>query len=249
MGLSTFYRHVAPSRPATFDTTHWSLVLSAGGNDDEKAHAALEQLCAAYWYPLYVFARRQGYDAAASEDLTQEFFTQLLQRKDLSEVGPDRGRFRSFLLASFKHLIANQYHHQHAEKRGGKVALISLDSEAPEMRYQCEPTEPMTPEILFDRRWALTVLGRAMDRVREEYEVAEKADLFEELKEFLSHQKSLPHADLAARFGISVSAVGVTIHRLRKRYTEVLRDEISRTVQRPEDIDDEVRHLIAAVGG
>ena len=107
----------------------------------------------------------------------------------------------------------------------------------------------MTPEILFDRRWALTVLGRAMDRVREEYEVAEKADLFEELKEFLSHQKSLPHADLAARFGISVGVVGVTIHRLRKRYTEVLRDEISRTVQRPEEIDDEVRHLIAAVGG
>ena len=207
-----------------------------------------EQLCAAYWYPLYLFARRQGHEAAASEDLTQEFFARLLQRNDLAEVGPERGRFRSFLMASFKHLLINEHHRQRTEKRGGHIILVSLDREEAETRYRLEPTDPMTPETLFERRWALTVLERAIERVREEYAVSEKADLFEELKEFLSHQKSLPHAAIAARHGISVGAVGVTIHRLRQRYAEVLREEISHTVSVPEDIEDEVRHLIAAVG-
>lgn len=248
MALSTFYRQAVPGRAATFGTTHWSVVLATGGSDREKAHEALEQLCAAYWYPLYVFARRQGYDAAESEDLTQEFFARLLQRNDLAEVNPKRGRFRSFLLASFKHLLANEYHRQQTEKRGGLAILVSLEREEPETRYRLEPADPVTPETLFERRWALTVLERAVERVREEYAVSEKADLFEALKEFLSNQKSLPHAAIASKYGISVGAVGVTIHRLRKRYAEVLREEISHTVSTREDIDDEIRHLIAAVG-
>jgi len=248
MALSTFYRQAAPGGAATFGTTHWSVVLAAGQNDREKAHEALEQLCAAYWYPLYVFARRQGYDAAQSEDLTQEFFARLLQRNDLAEVGPERGRFRSFLLASFKHLLANEYHRQQTEKRGGLATLVSLDREQLETRYRLEPADAVTPETLFERRWALTVLERALDRVREEYVVSEKADLFEELREFLSNQKSVPHAAIAAKYGISVGAVGVTIHRLRKRYAEVLREEISHTVSIPEEIEDEIRHLIAVVG-
>ena len=248
MGLSTFYRHAVPGGAATFGTTHWSVVLAAGGSDREKAREALEQLCAAYWYPLYVFARRQGYAAAESEDLTQEFFARLLQRNDLAEVSPERGRFRSFLLASFKHFLANEYHRQQTEKRGGLATLVSLEREGPETRYRLEPADPVTSEILFERRWALTVLERAVERVREEYAVSEKADLFEELKDFLSNQKSLPHAAIASKYGISVGAVGVTIHRLRKRYAEVLREEISHTVSTPEDIADEVRHLIAAVG-
>ena len=249
MALSTFYRHAVPGGAATFDTTHWSLVLAAGGSDRESAREALEQLCAAYWYPLYVFARRQGHDAAESEDLTQEFFARLLQRNDLAEVSPDHGRFRCFLLASFKHLLANEYHRQKTQKRGGLATLVSLEREEPETRYRLEPADPVTPETLFERRWALTVLERAVERVREEYAVSEKADLFDELKEFLSNQKSLPHATIASKYGISVGAVGVTIHRLRKRYAEILRDEVSHTVSTPEDIGDEVRHLIAAVGG
>jgi RNA polymerase sigma-70 factor (ECF subfamily) len=248
MGLSTFYRHAVPSGVATFRTTHWSVVLAAGESGQEKAREALQQLCAAYWYPLYVFARRQGYDPAESEDLTQEFFARLLLRNDLAEVSPDCGRFRSFLLASFKHLLVNEYHRQRTEKRGGLATLVSLEGEEPETRYRLEPADPMTPETLFERRWALTVLERAMARVREEYAMSEKADVFDALKEFLSSKKSLPHAALASKYGISVGAVGVTIHRLRKRYAEVLRDEISHTVGAPEDIDDEVRHLIAAVG-
>lgn len=248
MGLSTFYRQAVPGHAGTFNTTHWSVVLAAGGSGCEQAREALEHLCAAYWYPLYVFARRQGYDADESEDLTQEFFACLLKRNDLAEVTPARGRFRSFLLASFKHLLVNEYHRQRTQKRGGHATVVSLDVEGPERRYRLEPGDPKTPETLFERRWALTVLERAVDRVREEYAVSEKADLFEALKEFLSNRKSVPHADIASRYGISVGAVGVTIHRLRKRYAEVLREEISHTVSTPDDIDDEVRHLIAAVG-
>jgi RNA polymerase sigma factor (sigma-70 family) len=249
MGLSTFYRRAVPGRAAAFGTTHWSVVLTAGESDREKAHEALEQLCAAYWYPLYVFARRQGYSAAETEDLTQEFFARLLQSNDLAEVSPERGRFRSFLLVSFKHLLANEYHRRQTQKRGGRATIVSLEPEDPETRYRLEPADPVTPEILFERRWALTVLERAVDRVREEYAASEKVDLFEELKEFLSNQRALPHAAIAAKYGISVGAVGVTIHRLRKRYAEVLREEISHTVSTPEDIDDEIRHLIAVVGG
>jgi len=245
MALSSFYRQAVPGRAATFATTHWSVVLAAGREDCDKA---LELLCAAYWYPLYAFARRQGYDATESEDLTQEFFARLLQRNDLAEVGPERGRFRSFLLASFKHLLANEYHRQQTEKRGGLATLVSLDREELETRYRLEPADAATPETLFERRWALTVLERALHRVREEYRVSEKADLFEELKEFLSNQKSVPHAVIAAKYGVNVGAVGVTIHRLRKRYAEVLREEISHTVSTPEEIEDEIRHLIAAVG-
>ena len=248
MGLSTFHRHAGSGRAAAVVKTHWSVVLAAGGCDREKAHAALEQLCAAYWYPLYIFARRQGHDAAESEDLTQEFFARLLQRNDVAEVSPDRGRFRSFLLASFKHLLANEYHRQKTEKRGGRATVISLEWEDPETRYRLEPADPVTPEILFERRWALTVLERAVERVREEYAASEKADLFVELKDFLSNQKALPHAAIASKYGISVGAVGVTIHRLRQRYAEVLREEIAHTVSAPEEIDDEVRHLIAALG-
>ncbi len=248
MALSTFYRQAAPGGAAAFATTHWSVVLTAGESDREKAREALGLLCAAYWYPLYVFARRQGCDAAESEDLTQEFLAQLLQRNDFAEVSPERGRFRSFLMASFKHLLTNAYHRQRTEKRGGRVTFVSLENEAPETRYRLEPADLATPETLFERRWALTVLERAVERIREEYVSSEKADLFEELKEFLSNQKALPHAAIAAKHGISVGAVGVTIHRLRKRYAEVLREEISHTVGTPAEVDDEIRHLIAVMG-
>jgi len=216
--LSTFYREAVSGRAATFATTHWSVVLAAGQNDGEKAHQALAKLCSAYWYPLYVFARRLGQGATQAEDLTQEFFAQLLERNDVAEVRRDRGRFRSFLLASFKHLLANEYHRQETQKRGGRATILSLDHEDPEKRYRLEPADPVTPEILFERQWALTVLDRAVQRVREEYAACEKADLFEELKEFLSDQRALPHAAIAAKYGISVGAVGVSIHRLRKRY-------------------------------
>jgi RNA polymerase sigma factor (sigma-70 family) len=246
--LSTYYRQAAPDCVATFQTTHWSIVIAAGQNDREKALEALAKLCSAYWYPLYVFARRLGYAAPQTEDLTQEFFAQLLERNDLVEVRPERGRFRSFLLASFKHLLANEYHRQQAQKRGGRVTILSLEYEDPETRYRLEPADPVTPETLFERRWAMTVLDRALQRVREEYAASEKADLFDELKQFLSDERATPHASIAAKYGISVGAVGVSIHRLRKRYAEVLREEISHTVSSPEEVDDEIRHLIAVVG-
>ena len=155
MALSTFYRQAAPGGAAAFATTHWSVVLTAGESDREKAREALGLLCAAYWYPLYVFARRQGCDAAESEDLTQEFLAQLLQRNDFAEVSPERGRFRSFLMASFKHLLTNAYHRQRTEKRGGRVTFVSLENEAPETRYRLEPAEPRAGQpVTLTLQWA-----------------------------------------------------------------------------------------------
>lgn len=247
MALSTFYRQTSPGHAAAFGTTHWSVVLAAGQSDQEQAIEALQQLCSAYWYPLYAFARRLGHGAAESEDLTQEFFARLLQRNDVAHVSPERGRFRSFLLASFKHLLSNEHQRQRTQKRGGGVTTVSLEGEDPEARYDLESADPATPETLFERRWALTVLDRAVARVRQEYAASEKEDLFEELKEFLSSQKARPHAEIAARYGISVGAVGVCIHRLRKRYAEVLREEVLHTVGTAEEIETEIRHLITAV--
>ena len=246
MGLSTFYREAVPGRAGRFDTTHWSLVLAAGRGEPEKAREALQQLCEAYWYPLYVFARKQGHDPAESEDLTQDFFASLLRRRDLSQVCPERGRFRSILLRSLKHLLINEHHRRKTVKRGGRTDLLSLDAVEAEQRYRCEPAQRWTPESLFERRWALTVLDRATERIRDEYARSERADLFETLKEFLSVPKPLAHAAIASRNEISISAVGVAIHRLRRRYAEILREEISHTVGKPGDIEDEIYHLIAA---
>ncbi len=248
MGLSTFFREAGPGRAGTFDTTHWSLVLAAGQGEPEKAREALQQLCEAYWYPIYAFARKQGHPPAESEDLTQDFFASLLKRRDLSQVSPERGRFRSFLLGAFKHLLINEHHRSKTVKRGGRTDFVYLDGEEAEQRYRCEPAERWTPESLFERRWALTVLDRAMERIRDEYARTERVDLFETLKDFLSTPKPLAHAAIASRFGISISAVGVAIHRLRRRYVEILREEISHTVSKPGDIEDEIQHLIAAVG-
>lgn len=246
MGLSTVYRGAKSGGAAAFGTTHWSIVLAAGQDDQEKAHRALERLCGDYWYPLYVFARRRGYGTAESEDLTQEFFVRLLQNGPLVKVSPERGRFRSFLLASFKHLLANEYHRQHTQKRGGLAHFVPLDGAA---RYRHEPVDSRTPEWHFERRWALTVLERAVERVRNEYTDAGKADLFDSLKDFLSDTIARPHAEIASKYGISVGAVGVTIHRLRKRYVEFVREEISHTVGTLEEVEDEIRHLITVLGG
>lgn len=247
MGLSTFYRRANPGVSAAFNTTHWSLVLRAGGASEAASREALEQLCQAYWYPLYVFARRQGYDAQESEDLTQEFVFRLLRRNDLASLSPERGRFRAFLVAAFKNFLSKEYHRQHAEKRGGCAITMSLDCEAAEVRYQLERWDTATPEHCFERRWAMTLLDQTLERVRREYAASERAGLFEVLQEFLSDQRPVPHAAIAQKFGISVGAVGVTICRLRQRYRDVLREEVLRTVAGPEEVDDEIQRLIAAV--
>ena len=232
---------------ATFRTTHWSVVLEAGRADSPAARAALERLCRAYWYPLYAYARRRGYPPEEAKDLTQGFFADLLERRDLTTVTPEQGRFRSFLLAALNHYLANEWDRTQARKRGGGQPALSLDDESAEDRYRLEPADPATPETLFERRWAQTVVTRAVERLQAEYTQAEKGGLFEELQGFLSDPKAAARAEIAARHSISLNAVDVAIHRLRKRYGELLREEIAQTVSRPEEVEAEIRALIRAV--
>jgi RNA polymerase sigma-70 factor (ECF subfamily) len=233
---------------ACFQDTHWSVVLAAQA-DSPQAAAALETLCRAYWPPLYAFIRRRGHSPEEAQDLTQEFFTQFLRRNDLATTSPDKGRFRSFLLAALKHFLVNQWHREQCQKRGGGQVAISLDAEPVEARYQIELMETATPEIAFARHWAFTVLDQTMHRLREDYANAGKSDLFDLLKETLSGEKrTTPRAELAARCGLSVGAVDVAVHRLRRRYGELLREEIAHTVGQPGDVEEEIRYLKAVLG-
>ena len=231
-----------------FRTTHWSAVLAAREGDAPESQRALEQLCARYWFPLYAFVRRQGHEPHEAQDFTQEFFAQFLQKDYLKDVSAEKGRFRSFLLAAMKHFLANEWHRRHRLKRGGGNPVLPQDGEDLETLCAGILLDHETPECLYERRWAMTVLQRVVDQLRGEYLRAGKAAMFDELKEFLTEKKGTPHQEMAGRHGISVSAVGVAIHRLRQRYRELLREEIARTVGATEDIDDEIRHLITVVG-
>lgn len=233
--------------PAAFRSTHWSVVLAAGRSGSSAAPEALERLCRTYWYPLYAYVRRRGHSPEDAKDLTQGFFALLLERQDLASVAPEQGRFRSFLLASMNHYLANAWDHRQARKRGGGEPAVALDDESAEERYRLEPADPTTPESLFERRWAQTLLERAVARLEAEYTRAEKGALFAELQGFLSDPKAKARSEIAARHGVSLNAVDVAICRLRKRYGELLRGEIAETVSRPEDVDQEIRALIHLV--
>ena len=230
---------------AAFAVTRWSLVLAAGG-DGSRSTAALAQLCQSYWYPLYAFVRRQGHSPHDAQDLTQEFFARLLAREWLGQAQQERGRFRSFLLTAMKHFLANERDRQHAQKRGGGQALLSLDEEAAEARYRLEPGAADPPEALFDRRWAHTVLEHVLARLREEWTNAGNADLFDAMKGLLSGEPT-SHGDVAGRLGKSEGAIKVAAHRLRARYRALLRRAIAETVPSPAEVDDELRHLFAAL--
>jgi RNA polymerase sigma factor (sigma-70 family) len=236
------------SAQCAFATTHWSVVLAARQGDEPTASQALEKLCRSYWAPLYAFIRRRGHSVEQAQDLTQEFFARLLEHQNLATIAPEKGRFRSFLLSVLKNFLINEWHREQCQKRGGGQAVISLDAEAVEARYQIELIDPATPENAFERHWAFTVLDQTMDRLRDEYGRAGKSEVFDLLKETLSGEKrASPRAELAARCGISVGAVDVAVHRLRRRYGELLREEIAHTVQDPQEVDDEIRHLKAVL--
>ncbi|MCI0744604.1 MAG: sigma-70 family RNA polymerase sigma factor [Verrucomicrobia subdivision 3 bacterium] len=234
---------------ACFQETHWSVVLAARETDSSRAEAALEALCRTYWPPLYAFIRRDGHSPEEAQDLTQEFFARFLKRNGLATISPDKGRFRSFLLAVLKHFLINEWRREQRQKRGGGCLTISLDAEPIEARYQTELVATATPESAFERHWAFTVLDQTMNRLREEYARSGKSDLFDLLQETLSGQKrSTPRAQIAARCGISVGAVDVAVHRLRRRYGELLREEIAHTVNEPDEVEAEIRHLKAVLG-
>jgi RNA polymerase sigma factor (sigma-70 family) len=238
-----------PPRPA-FVTTHWSLVISAGGNDTTHARNALEKLCRSYWFPIYAFVRRQGHGPHDAQDLTQEFFARLLEKKQLAGVDPAKGRFRSFLLASLKHFLANEWDKTKAQKRGGGRVLIPIDVATAETSGGFEPADHLTAEIIFERRWALTLLEQVLRRLRAEYIRDGKENLFEQLKPTLTEvSRSVRYAEIATRLGTSEGAVKVAVHRLRQRYREVLRAEIADTVASPGEVEDEIRNLFAALAG
>src|SRR5213594_669653 len=241
-----------PTRPADgyFATTHWSVIVNARAADSSVARQALEKLCQTYWYPLYAFVRRQGHGPHDAQDLTQEFFARLLEKNYLDDVRRERGKFRSFLLASMKHFLANEWDRARAQKRGGTPAHIPIDTQSAETRYGLEPGHDQTPEKLFERRWALTLLDNVLSRLREEFVTAGKAEQFDQLKVALTADKrAVPYTELGTRLGMREGAVKVAVHRLRARYREVLRAEIAHTVSSAADVEEEIRHLFAALAG
>ena len=233
-----------------FATTRWSLVLAAGADaSTADVHQALATLCETYWYPLYGFLRSRGYDAENAQDLTQAFFARLLEKRAISQADPARGRFRSFLLASLKHFAANEHDREIAKKRGGGATTVSLEVEGAEGRFQMEPPSDETPERIFDRRWALELLARVMSRLEAQASDGGRHAQFERLKTYLTgDQPQLSYADTAAQLGMSEGAVKVAVHRLRRQFRDLVRDEIAHTVASPEEVEDELRHLWSAVG-
>jgi RNA polymerase sigma-70 factor (ECF subfamily) len=231
-----------------FETTQWSLVVAARG-DDSAASLALARLCEIYWYPLYAYARRRGESVDDARDLTQGFLTSLLERRDFENLRQDRGRFRAFLLASFQHFMANDAARRRAQKRGGRVTVLSLSFDDAEGRYGVEPPEPLTPQTLYERRWALTVIGRVLVRLRQDSaHTVQRAREFDELKAcLLGEVPDGGYAAVAGRLATTEGAVRVAVHRLRRKFQARLRQEIAETVSDSAEIDDEIRYLIRAL--
>ncbi|MFO1499506.1 MAG: sigma-70 family RNA polymerase sigma factor [Verrucomicrobiota bacterium] len=239
---------IAPK--SAFVTTQWSVVLAARDQDPAQAEAALATLCGSYWFPIYAFVRRRGFSPHDAEDLTQEFFARLIGKKYLDQLASEGGKFRSFLLTALKHFLANEWNHARTQKRGGALQILSWDALDAEHRYTLEPADQTTPEDVFDRRWALVLLNTVMQRLEAEYTAAGKADLFARLQPCITGgRKSVKPEELSAQFGTSAGAVRVAVHRLRRRYGELLREEIARTVGSPDEVDAEIRFLITAAYG
>jgi len=233
-------------RQQWFATTHWTVVRVAGHESSAGAQAALEALCRTYWYPLYVYVRRRGYAREDAQDLTQAFFTRLLETKAVGRARPEKGKFRSFLLTSLNRFLINERERATAIKRGGGQALLPLDWETAEGRYQIEPPSDLKPEHTFDRQWALMLMERAMARLRQEHVAAGKDRLFDRLKGFLQQPtQEGGYEGVANELGMTPGAAAVAVHRLRQRYGELVREEIAHTVTRPEEIEDELRYLLS----
>ena len=237
-----------PVKAQWFTTTHWSVVLTAGRAGSPEADEALERLCRDYWYPLYAYTRRRGYSPHDAQDHVQEFFARFLAKNYLEGVNAERGKFRSFLLASLNHFLADQYDRATAAKRGGGMAAISLDEQTAEDRYRLEPVSTLTPAMVFDRRWALTLLDSALRQLRAEYTSSGREAQFDRLKGFLEGDVSRGDYSVAAtELKTSPGAVAMAVQRLRQRYRELVRAEVARTVADVSDVEAEIRHLFAVL--
>jgi RNA polymerase sigma factor (sigma-70 family) len=237
------------SHSGRFHSTHWDDVRAARDPDDPQAGAALSELCRTYWYPLYAFARRKGCTPEQAEDLTQGFFSDKLAQDFLRDVDPSRGRFRTFLLASFENYLVNERAREKRVKRGGRVAILSLDGGGAEARYLREPSHVETAERLYDRRWALTVLDRALDRLERRMTGQGKGPLFDRLKPaLLGAEEAIAYAQVGEELGLNEGAVKVAAHRMRARLRDLIREEVARTVADPSQVDEEIRDLFSALG-
>jgi RNA polymerase sigma factor (sigma-70 family) len=224
------------------------VVLSARKKDSPQSAAALETLCRTYWYPLYAYVRRQGHSPPDAQDLTQEFFARMLEKDYLKAAAREKGRFRTFLIVALKRFLANEWDRARAQKRGGGQVLLSLDTELAEQRYRIEPAEGVTAEKIFERRWALTLLDRTMIRLREEFAGSGKEAEFNRLKGCLTADRGeISYAEIAKAMGLSEGAVRVAVHRLRKRFREIFREEIAHTVSSADEIEEEVRYLMSVL--
>jgi len=233
--------------PAAFTTTHWSVVLEAQG-ESPAAKEALEKLCRTYWRPVYAFLRRQGFGREEAEDITQGFFAQLLERRKFSALREEKGRLRSFLLGALKYFLADERRRAMAIKRGEGQRLIPLEDLRADERIDMEPADPVTAEMIYERRWALTVLEQVLDRLKNEYQSAGNTGLFDSLKQLLPDEPGSPsQAEIAAQLGMTENALRQAFYRFRQRYQSLLREEIANTVATPGDIEDELRHLIAVL--
>jgi len=234
--------------PSQFPATRWSLVVAAGDPHRKEARSALVSLCESYWYPLYAYLRRRGYSSDQAQDLTQEFFVRVIEGRYLDRAEPEKGRFRAFLLTSLKFFVADEEDRRRAHKRGGGM-VVPLEFSSGEERYQREPGHDETPERIYERRWALSVLDRVVEKLRNEFVQHGRPDHFERLKVFLLGQSDAPYAALAQELNTSEGALKVAIHRLRKRYRELFRQEIADTVADPAAVESELRHLAAVLTG
>lgn len=232
-----------------FSTTHWSLIVQTGATPT-SARRALEELCRRYWFPLYAFVRRAGHSEHEAQDLTQAFFARFLEKDYLHDVDRSRGKFRSFLLASLRHFLANAHDHARADKRGGDRIAFTLDFTRAEDRYLREPVEHWTPDKLFQRRWALEVLHAVLERLRAEWDQGDRRDFFQAVVNHVTGEAPQPaYAEVAVAFGMSEGAVKTAVHRLRRRYRHLLQEEISQTLADPSEVDEEIKQLFAALRG
>ena len=234
----------------SFQTTHWSMILLARDQDDSHRRGAMHELCRRYWFPLYAFARRRGYESHQAQDLIQAFFLRLLEKDVLSKADRDRGRFRNFLLASLKNFLANEAVKASSLRRGGQHSFVSLDFRDAEGRLTHEAVDQLTPDAEYHRQWALQVLQRSLERLGDEFAAEGKSDLFDALRTYLAvDSERLPYAETAEKLDLSTDAVKVAVHRLRRRYRRGLEAEIADTIASPDDIDEEIQELFRAVRG
>jgi RNA polymerase sigma-70 factor (ECF subfamily) len=245
--MSESERQPGAGAPRIFLTTHWTAVRAAGDGNSPQAKTALETLCAAYWYPIYVYVRRKGYGADDAQDLTQEFFAQLIAKNQLRLADREKGKFRTFLLSVLDYFIAREWSRAHRQKRGGQFSFVSLDQLTPEERYALEPADNETPEKKFAREWALAVLAQAMNSLEKECEADGKGALFREAKPLLSGQREDTYATISGRLGMAEGAARVAVHRLRQRYGELLRQEVAQTVNDAAEVDEELAYLMGAL--